>query len=132
MSDLSEIEFSLRKYRNAIVRLEEALNEKDSPLAVDGTIQRFEFTFELSWKTLKRVLAYEGEICKTPRECLKSAFRLGLIDDETVWLNMLEDRNAMAHIYDEKSAMVIYQRIPAYLKAFQKLAKEIMNLSKDR
>ena len=57
MDDRSkEITYSLRKFNQAITRLGEAIEEKESDLKIDATIQRFEFTFELSWKTLKRVL----------------------------------------------------------------------------
>ena len=88
---------------------------------MDACIQRFEFTFELAWKTAKRALWVEGIICKTPRECLKECFRLGLIRDEENWLAMLDDRNAMSHIYSEEEARIIYARLPDYLKAFENL-----------
>ncbi|NIA31908.1 MAG: hypothetical protein GWP06_18605 [Actinobacteria bacterium] len=64
-------------------------------------------------KTLKRVLLYKGEICTTPRQCLKAAYRIGLPDDEESWLNMLLDRNLMAHIYDEEAA---HANLPANCK----------------
>ncbi len=128
MDDRSkEITYSLRKFNQAITRLGEAIEEKESDLKIDATIQRFEFTFELSWKTLKRVLLYEGEICKTPRECLKSAFRLRLLQDEEIWLSMLDDRNAMAHIYDETAAKEIFSRIADYYTAFSELVKVLKN-----
>ena len=45
----------------ALDRLREALAEPEgNPLAVDGTIQRFEFAIELSWKALRRLLLREG------------------------------------------------------------------------
>ena len=51
------------------------------------------------WKTLKRALAYEGLQPRTPRETLKEAFHLGWLDQETVWLDMLEHRNTTSHQY---------------------------------
>jgi nucleotidyltransferase substrate binding protein (TIGR01987 family) len=120
---LKEITYSVEKLDRAVLRLQEAVAAKESDLKIDATIQRFEFTFELAWKTLKRALLLEGEICKTPRECLKAAFRLGLLDDEEQWLSMLDDRNAMAHIYDETAAKEIFSRIPGYYLAFAKLVE---------
>ena len=49
-------------FNKALGRLEDALSEDVSKgsIVVDGTIQRFEFTFELAWKLMKLVLAYNG------------------------------------------------------------------------
>jgi len=58
----------------ALERLAEALQEPtENKLAIDGTIQRFEFVIELYWKTLKRLLAWEGIQTQTPREALQRA-----------------------------------------------------------
>lgn len=116
-----ELTYSVSRFRKALDRLAEALRKKEDDLKVDACIQRFEFTFELAWKTAKRALWVEGIICKTPRECLKECFRLGLIRDEENWLAMLDDRNAMSHIYSEEEARIIYARLPDYLKAFENL-----------
>jgi len=120
-----KIDYSLGRLCQAANRLSEALQAKESDLKTDAAIQRFEFTFELAWKTLKRVLLYEGEICTTPRQCLKAAYRIGLLDGEEPWLTMLEDRNLMAHIYDEQTALHIYRRIANYQPAFEGLLKEL-------
>ena len=96
----------------ALDRLDEALAvPPDVPLAVDGTIQRFEFTFELAWKALKDALAEEGVDARSPREVLRASFRLGWLDDEEAWLGMLDDRNLSSHVYREEVAAEIYGRI---------------------
>ena len=96
----------------ALDRLDEALAvSPDAPLAVDGTIQRFEFTFELAWKALKDALAEEGVDARSPREVLRASFRLGWLDDEEAWLGMLDDRNLSSHVYREEVAAEIYGRI---------------------
>jgi hypothetical protein len=61
---------------------------------VDGTIQRFEFTFELFWKALRRFLQREGIDTGSPRSTLRHTYRRGLLDHEQLWLDMLDDRNA--------------------------------------
>jgi len=120
-----KIMYSLDRLGQVANRLYEALQAKESDLKADAVIQRFEFTFELAWKTLKRVLLYEGEICTTPRQCLKAAYRIGLLDGEEPWLTMLEDRNLMAHIYDEQTALQIYRRVANYHPAFDRLLKDL-------
>lgn len=83
---------SMLNLSRALLRLREALEvPSDQALAVDGTIQRFEFVIELCCKTLKRMLAFEGIDTTTPREAVVQAFAVGLIDNETAWLDMLRD-----------------------------------------
>ena len=76
--------------------------DNTNELLRDGIIQRFEFTFELGWKTLKEVFESEGLIgLNSPKMVLKEAFVSRLIEDEGIWLKMLMDRNATSHIYSE-------------------------------
>ncbi len=105
----------------AITRLEEALAHKADPdrLIIDATIQRFEFTFELCWKTLKRFLEVEGIVVKSPRQTLMEAYQMGWLNDEEEWLQMIEDRNLTSHVYREEIADQIYARIPAHAKAIR-------------
>jgi nucleotidyltransferase substrate binding protein (TIGR01987 family) len=72
-------------------------------LEKEGVIQRFEYTFELSWKTMKDYLESQGVAVSYPREVLKEAFAHGLVEDGEVWMEMLERRNMLAHTYDEKT-----------------------------
>lgn len=107
---------------NAMKRLEEALDEDPSnSLIVDGTIQRFEFTIELYWKTLKRLLLIEGIETKTPRETLKEAYQAGWLNREEDWLQMLRDRNATSHTYDEAAAREIVEHIHQYFPEMKKV-----------
>ncbi len=48
-----------------------------------------ELTVELFWKTLKQVLAYNKVECFSPRDCVKKAFRFGIVDDDEIVLDML-------------------------------------------
>lgn len=67
-------------------------------------IKAFEMTFELSWKTMKDYLNYNGVDVKLPREVIKQAFANELVSDGQMWIDMLEDRNLMAHTYDQVRA----------------------------
>ena len=110
MSD--RLDQRLAAFGRTLDRLDEALAvPSDAPLAVDGTIQRFEFAFELAWKTLKDALDDEGVETRTPREALREAYRAGWLDDEAAWLGMLRDRNRSSHVYSEEMAREIYARV---------------------
>ena len=90
--------------RKAFALLDEAAQRPElSRLEKEGLIQRFEYTFELSWKTLKDYLESQGVTATFPRDVLKEAFRAGVIENGEVWLEMLEKRNQLSHTYDEKT-----------------------------
>jgi nucleotidyltransferase substrate binding protein (TIGR01987 family) len=74
-------------------------------------IKAFEMTFELSWKTLKDFLNYNGINVKLPREILKQAFANDIIEDGQMWIDMLEERNLMAHTYSEERAILAIEHI---------------------
>jgi nucleotidyltransferase substrate binding protein (TIGR01987 family) len=121
-----ELKYSFSNLKNAAKRLEEGVKHADDQLDRDGVIQRFEFTFELLWKTLKLFLINEGIITRSPKETLREVFRYGLIKNETIFLDMLEDRNQTSHIYSEDSSTKIFERIEKkYLHSIKILVKEI-------
>jgi len=93
-------------FSGALRRLEEALGEdiSRSSTLVDGTIQRFEFTFELAWKTMKDYLELMGFTVVSPRDVIKQAFQTGYITDGAAWLDALDKRNLMAYIYQVEIA----------------------------
>ena len=94
---------------------------------IDATIQRFEFTIELFWKLLKKLLLSKGVLTQYPRDVLQEAYAGNLIDDEQVWLNMMNDRNQTSHSYDEELANQIYERIKTYTPIFSKTLLKLKN-----
>lgn len=85
--------------------LDDALKEGPadlSPLEKEGVIQRFEYTFELGWKTVKDYLEAGGSIISpvTPRQVLKNGFAAKILRDGHVWMAMLDHRNMLSHTYD--------------------------------
>ena len=121
----TEVLEKITKFNKALERLKEAVAIARDELDRDGVIQRFEFTFEQFWKALKAVLKYQGIECYSPRDCIKKAFRYGLIEDDEIFLDMLEDRNLSSHTYDEKTAEEIFERIKNfYVKALENLNLE--------
>ncbi|MEW6203575.1 MAG: nucleotidyltransferase substrate binding protein [bacterium] len=121
-----ETKLSVSKLKDAFTRLREGTLAVTDDLDRDGVIQRFEFTFELLWKSLKIFLEEEGIECRSPKECLRSALRVGLIEDEEVFLDMLEDRNRSTHTYDEKETERIFHRIKdKYIVTIENLINRI-------
>jgi nucleotidyltransferase substrate binding protein (TIGR01987 family) len=72
-----------------------------SDLEKEGLVQRYEYTFELAWKTLKDYLESKGVVVSFPRDVLKEAFAAQVIQDGEIWIEMLNSRNLMAHTYEE-------------------------------
>lgn len=108
----ADVDYALGKLKTAFTRLKEAVERTLDDLDRDGVIQRFEFTFELFWKTLKLLLEYEGfSGCSGPRSCIKEGARRGFLENGELLLDMLEDRNKTTHIYDEKTSGEIFERI---------------------
>ena len=95
-----------------------------------GIIQFFEMTFELAWKVLKDYLEAQEYLVKSPRETVKQAFQIGLIDNGHVWMDALSNRNLTTHTYDEELANkmtneIITMYLPELDKMYEKLSKEI-------
>lgn len=126
---MSEPNIKVNNFKNALSRLTEGIvkyNGTDDLLR-DGVIQRFEFTFELAWKTLKAVFEDEGLIgLNSPKMVLREAFAAEIIKEDELWLAMLNDRNSTAHIYNEHLAIEICHNIQEkYIFALAQLLKNI-------
>jgi nucleotidyltransferase substrate binding protein (TIGR01987 family) len=115
--------YAVEKLETAFRQFKEGCDHVRDELTRDGAIQRFEFTFELLWKTIKIFLRDQGVEARSPKDCLKEAFRLGWIVDEETFAQMLEDRNSTSHIYSQEKAEEIFLRIKTrYVTAIDKLA----------
>jgi len=109
-----DIRFKQRfeNYEKSFKLLQEALSLQ-SPTVIEkaGSIQFFETTFELAWKLLKDYLNYVGYDVKSPRESIKTAYSIEIIENGDLWIEALMDRNLTTHTYDEKIAEEIYEKI---------------------
>lgn len=128
---MSRFEERKQDYNNALLRLKEAIEMEPNEVVIDGILHRFEFTFELAWKTIKDYLEYMGisEGTGSPRENIKLAYKHNIIEDGELWIEIMLARNSLTHLYDEKESRKIYENIKfKYLKAFQELSNKLENL----
>lgn len=115
-------------FKKSTNRLNEALKEEATNLEIDGILHRFEFTFELAWKTMKDCLEDQGIVSriKTPREIIKEAFAAGLIENGEIWMDMMISRNELSHLYAEETSREIFDDIKEkYILEINKLVKKL-------
>lgn len=115
----------IESFGQALQRLQEALDAQETSLNRDVSIQRFEFCVELAWKSMQKFLESEKIICNSPKACLQDAFQVGLIQDDVMWIHMLDDRNLTAHTYKEQLAKEIYGRLGGYLTLLRQLFEKL-------
>jgi len=115
----------LRLLDTALTRLEGALAQPVNEFVRDSAIQRFEFTFELFWKSLKTYAEESGVEVYSPRDSVRTAFQLGVIQEDPDWFRMLEDRNLTSHTYNEATAERIYSHLPVYLHFIRQAQAEL-------
>lgn len=138
MSSAPDIRW-LQRFSNllkAFNKLEEAVQlTVTSDLEKEGMIQRFEYTYELAWNTLKDYLQHQGfEEVNSPRTAITQAFAIDLIADGTRWLEMLKSRNQTAHTYNRQTAEEIAGAIstvyyPLFQQLIERLTREAAKLS---
>ena len=131
----------LSSFSKAITQLEEALVYAASDLAASdprlarhlraAAIQAFEFTYELSFKTLRRYLADTDPNPKTIDELdfsglVRAGFARGLLNEEiAVWRKFREDRGTTSHAYDNDKAQEVFDHIPKFLAEAKSLRDRI-------
>ena len=125
---MAKKELQLQSLNRAIKQLEKVLKEEKTEFIRDAAIQRFEFTYELLWKTLKTHLEeIYGVRAVSPRQVFKEAFRLELINDESVFLEMIEARNLIAHTYNENQSESLYKALPKFIEGIKAVTKLLNN-----
>ena len=119
----TKIKLGFIKLGKALITLE-AMAAKD-PVGdrsnIDSTLIRFQYTIELFWKLLKVILQDRGVTdALYPKDVLQKAYQGHLVNDEKHWLQMIDDRNNIAHSYDEDVADKIYTHIKSHVSVLRK------------
>jgi nucleotidyltransferase substrate binding protein (TIGR01987 family) len=87
---------SLVKARNFLAEiLQNARNDYEKT----GTVQAFEFCYELSWRTLRKVLRFHGVEVETVRDAFREGTKIKLLSDAEKWFEYLKKRNITVHTY---------------------------------
>ncbi|VAW47317.1 hypothetical protein MNBD_GAMMA04-545 [hydrothermal vent metagenome] len=125
-------EDGLYNFSNALKRLVSVVERKEALIEdgfedvyLDIVVKRFEFTYEMAWKALKRYLEFLGLDALSPRSTFKEAYSQGLLQDQGVWLDMIEQRNLSSHIYDESQIKELLEKVDRYCDAFVQAENEI-------
>jgi nucleotidyltransferase substrate binding protein (TIGR01987 family) len=121
---------SLKVFEETLGTLEESLtpppaNDRER----DGSIQRFEYTFEAAWRSTQKFLAREGVEASTPRDILRSAGKVGWIDDVEVWLQYLDIRIRTTHVYSKEQVDDFFKSIKIFPSFARALLVKLKSLS---
>jgi nucleotidyltransferase substrate binding protein (TIGR01987 family) len=108
----------LRVARKALSTLQELTrNPELSIVERDAAIQRFEYTFEATWKAAQNFLSeVEGLTANSPKSAVRACWQAGLLNEENAHLalQMCETRNLTVHTYNETLALSVYRQIKSY------------------
>jgi nucleotidyltransferase substrate binding protein (TIGR01987 family) len=130
-ADIERFELQREFFERALVRLLELMPLDENDILRDAIIQRFEFTFEMAWKSLFRFLADKGErVAAKAWDVLPLAFESLLIEDAEVWDRMREIRNETGHEYNQQKAIeavafIRQQVCPAFIKLRDEWARRM-------
>jgi len=128
------LNLKIKDFKEALDRLKEALNQEKNEFIRDSVIKRFEFAFELAWKSAKLYLRdLEGVEIFSPKDCWRELRKNNLLTDEEteIFLAMTDERNSIVHTYDQKFSEALekkirddyYSRLNNLFQAMEKNAK---------
>ena len=124
----------MKKYENfcaALNNMKEIFNYEPpyNTVVLTGLVGLYELSFEQSWKMMKEILenhGFEEGATGSPKIILKTAYKAGMIKDEKLWLSALQERNNVAHSYNEKIALDIVTKAKNdFYRLFCDLKEEI-------
>lgn len=116
---------NITKFEKAVCALEKALNEPRNDITRDASIQRFKFCVELAWKTARKIT---GTATTSPKQVIREMAQSGLIDDVTLWLEAIDQRNLSSHTYNEELAEKVYAFIKTFFPHAQKLSEKLRTI----
>jgi nucleotidyltransferase substrate binding protein (TIGR01987 family) len=121
-------DFDLTALERATSSLREILAQPKNKFIVAGTIQNFEFTFELAWKAMQRLLKLRGVDTGSPNQVFRAAIKEGFIENFELWNEFLKKRNLTVHTYNESTAEEVYASAKAFLPVVSELLSRLKTL----
>lgn len=124
----------MKKYDNfckalANLKVGSQLSEPYTVVEQTGIVGLFEICFEQAWKLMKELLEEHGrfeERIGSPKAIIKIAYQCGMINDCEGWLELLESRNILTHIYSDEQALYVIRKLKTdYIALFETLKNEI-------
>lgn len=117
---------SLTPLNQALASLDRALEQPKNEFTRDSVTKRFQYSYELSWKTLKRYFSENNNLEEhNVKNIWREAGKQGFVDDVELWFEFHFARNKTSHMYSEKVAESVYDTAvkfqPAAKKLFEKL-----------
>ncbi|HLW72467.1 MAG TPA: HI0074 family nucleotidyltransferase substrate-binding subunit [Candidatus Babeliales bacterium] len=90
-----------------------------------GAVQAFEFCYELAWKMMKRVLGTQGINAESPKDVMRNAALVKLIDDPEIWFGFQEKRNLTVYIYEQENLTAIVESFDLFSMKLDKVIKRM-------
>jgi nucleotidyltransferase substrate binding protein (TIGR01987 family) len=112
------VDLDLTSFAKALATLDRAIrrsrSEPEDEEVRDSVIQRFEYTYELAWKMLKRRLELDSPSPQSVdalsfRDLIREGAERGLVDTPQAWFGYREMRNITSHTYNEEKARQVYE-----------------------
>lgn len=120
---------SFKPAKDALGNLREALLIKSpTDLERDGTVQRFEYCYELLWKLAQKVLLTHEVKAEYPKTVFRELGRLGWITNLEDWLEFQKSRNDTSHEYGLQHAKSSYKLAQVFLP----MATELFNILQEK
>ena len=118
-------EINISPLLKAFSKLEKFRQNNNTEQEKAGNIQSFEYSFELLWKTMKRLLSERGQNANSPRETFRMAGLEGFIEDPEIWFEFLKKRNLTTHTYNEEEIEKIITIFPHFSEEAKKFLKAL-------
>ena len=114
---ISKLEESVKYINLNFIDTEDELKSECLGTVVDelikeGVIQRFEYTHELAWNVMKDYSFFQGNsTIGGSRDATREAYKLNIIENADIWMDMIQSRNKTSHTYHEETANEIFSKI---------------------
>ena len=128
MSNLILGEIDITPLLEAKKTLDFGIANAKSDLEKAGAIQAFEYTYELCWKTMKRILANQNIETSIPKDIFRTSAQFNLIEDAEIWFDFIKKRNETTHTYNKKTAEEIFEFLPDFQKEVGEFISKIQTL----